>query len=488
MLLTMFVSLYTSRVVLDILGIEDYGIYNVVGGVVIMFSVLNGSMASATQRFLAFEIGREDFECLKRTFSITVTIHLLIAIIILILAETIGLWFLKTQMNIPVERMEAAQWVYQFSVFSSIIAIIQVPYNAAIISHERMNIYAYLSILEVSLKLFAVFVLTWITFDKLKLYASLIFVVTVLISFLYRQYCVYTFKECNYSLIWEKERYKTLLGYASWSLIGNVSFVSRTQGINILLNIFFGPTINAARGIAVQVNAAVIAFVGNFQLAVNPQIVKSYAVGDLKEMTQLIIKSSKYCFLLLYILALPLLLETNYILKVWLNVIPDYSVLFCRLMIISALIDTLSGTLLYGALATGKIKNYQLVTSGILLLSLPLSYFLLKLGFSPEVTIYVEMLLYVLVLGARLYFLHLLVSLSIKEYLTKVIFKNILVVILSLLLPFTMVLSLHGGLMRFFLVTFFSICNTAIIIYYVGLCKSEKKFFMNLFKNRIAKL
>lgn len=488
MLLTMLVTLYTSRVVLEILGVEDFGIYNVVGGIVVMFSFLNGTMASATQRFLAFEIGRNDFERLKKTFSLTLTIHVLIAFIILILAETIGLWFLNTQMNIPVERMEAARWVFQFSIFTSMIGIIQVPYNAAIIARERMNIYAYISIIEVCLKLLIVFMLTWISFDELKLYALLIFIVSLLISSFYKLYCVHFFKECVYHWAWDKELCQILLGYAGWNLIGNVSFVARTQGINILLNIFLGPAINAARGIAVQVNTAITSFVANFQLAVNPQIIKSYASKDILGMNKLIMQSSKYSFLLLYILALPLLLETDYILKIWLTVIPNYGVLFCRLMIISTLIDTLSGTLLYGVLATGKVKKYQLVMSCIFLFNMPLSYISLKLGYSPEYTIYVEMLLYVLALFARLLLVNKLVSLSIMEYFKKVIIKCLLVVTLSCILPILLRLNMQDGLLRLFCVSLLSLISSIVLIYYIALYKSEKVFFQNMYKTRIVKI
>jgi O-antigen/teichoic acid export membrane protein len=272
MILTMLVSLYTSRVILNTLGIEDYGIYNVVGGVVSMFAFFNSAMSSATQRFLSYEIGRGDFEQLRKTFNATQIIHIGIAILIFILAETVGSWFVKTYLVIPSERLEAAIWVYHFSVLSFMVSIIQVPYNATIIAHERLNVYAYVSIIEVTLKLLIVFMLTWITFDKLKLYGILYFCVVFIIAVIYRVYTRRNFQESRFEVVKDKKLYKTLINYSGWNLFGNIAGVAKGQGVNIILNIFFGPAVNAARGIAMQVQAAVNSFVSNFQMAVNPQI------------------------------------------------------------------------------------------------------------------------------------------------------------------------------------------------------------------------
>jgi O-antigen/teichoic acid export membrane protein len=264
MLLIMGVSLYTVRIVLNTLGVEDYGIYNVVGGIVVMFSFLSNTMASASQRFFAFELGRKDYDQLKKTFSMTVTIYLIIAVIILILAETLGLWFLNTQLSIPVERMETANWVYQFTIFSFMMTMLTVPYNAAIVAHERMNVYAYVSIVEAFLKLLIVYILVLFSYDKLKLYAILMFGVTTFITLIYRTYCKRQFQECSYNFYWEKPLFKELIGYSGWNLFGAIAGILNNQGINILLNIFFGPIVNAARAIAYQVNTAVNQFVTNF--------------------------------------------------------------------------------------------------------------------------------------------------------------------------------------------------------------------------------
>lgn len=296
MILTMLVSLYTSRVVLNTLGVEDFGIYNVVAGFVTMFGFLNSAMASATQRFLAFEIGKGDHDQLRNVFSMSVNIHFLIAFIIFILAETIGLWFVNTQLTIPAGRMGAAQCVYQFSILAMMVTMVSVPYNAMIIAHERMNVFAWVSIIEVSLKLFIVFMLQWFGFDKLKFYAVLTFCVSLIIRFIYGFYCSRQFKESRFRYFWDRPLFKTLASYAGWNLWGNIAAVLQGEGVNVLLNIFFGPVINAARGIAFQVKGAVNQFVANFQMAMNPQIIKSYAVNDLKYMHQLIFRGAKYSF------------------------------------------------------------------------------------------------------------------------------------------------------------------------------------------------
>lgn len=306
------------------------------------------------------------------------SIHCGVAILVLLLAETIGIWFLNTYMNIPQERMDAARWVYQFSIFSFVVSVIQVPYNAIIIAREQMNIYAYMSIIEVCLKLLVVFMLMWIGYDKLKLYAIFIFSVTVVIALFYRIYCKCKFSECKYHFVFDKNTFYSLTSYAGWNLSANIALIARTQGVNILLNIFYGPTLNAARGIAVQVNTAIISFVTNFQMAVNPQIVKSYAQEYLDEMRKIIIKSSKFSFLLLFFLALPFIFETEFILNIWLKNIPTYGIVFCRLILICTLCDILSGTLVYGALATGKIRNYQMVMSLLFLMNLPVVFLFLN--------------------------------------------------------------------------------------------------------------
>ncbi|SHE77968.1 Na+-driven multidrug efflux pump [Bacteroides luti] len=476
MIFIMFVSLYTSRVVLSTLGVSDYGVYNVVGGVVYMFSFLNAAMTNGTQRFLSYELGRGDISQLRKMFSITLSIHIFIGLVIVILAETIGLWFLNTQLNIPAERMMAANWVYQFSILSFLISVIQVPYNSLIIAHERMNVYAYVSIIEVILRLLVVFILTQIDYDKLTLYGFLYFSVTLIAAVIYAVYCKIKFSECTSHFVYDHLLFKRLLSFAGWNLYGNVTCVVAAQGVNLILNIFFGPVINAARGIAYQISSSIYGFANNFQMAVNPQIIKSYAAGENEYMMNLIFRSAKFSFYLLFIIALPIFIEVDFILKIWLKVVPEYTSLFCRLIIISGLLDVFSGPLQTAANATGKIKLYQFTEGTIILLLMPLSYLLYKLGFAPQATFYVGILISIALQFARLMILRGLIHVDMKHFVMDIFFKSLFVGFLASLIPF-MIKDLYvNEVIRFFVVCFFSVVSSFTVIYFLGLNRSEKIF------------
>lgn len=487
MLLTMAVSLYTARVVLNTLGIEDYGIYNVVAGFVTMFGFLNSAMASATQRFLAFEIGRNDKIQLRNVFSMSINIHFLIASIILILAGTVGLWFVNSQLTIPTDRMAASRFVYLFSIFTLLVNMVSVPYNALIIAHERMNVFAWVSIVEVSLKLLIVFMLQWFGFDKLKFYAILMFGLALLIRLIYGVYCNRKFNESKFRFYWDKPLFKTLASYAGWNLWGNAAVAIMGQGVNILLNIFFGPAVNAARGIAYQIRGAVNQFVHNFQMAMNPQIIKSYAANDLKYMHQLIFQGAKFSFFLLFTLTLPIILEAEIVLSIWLKTVPEYTVVFTRLVLINILIDSISGPLMTAAQASGKIKLYQGVIGGLLIFNLPVSYLFLKLGFLPEITIYVSIGISIIALIIRLLILKNLVKLDILKFIYQVIFRIQIVGIIALLAPFLLFVILDDSLTRLFLVGFCSFFCSVFTIYLVGLNASEKKYCIRVIINRFNK-
>lgn len=474
MLLTMAVSLYTSRIVLNTLGVEDFGIYNVVGGFVTMFAFLNSAMASATQRFLAFEIGKKDKIQLRNVFSMSINIHFLIAFIILIFAETVGLWFINTQLNIPAERMVAARWVYQFSILTLMVNMVSVPYNAMIIAHERMNVFAWISIAEVCLKLFIVFMLQWFGLDKLKFYAVLMFSVTILIRLIYGLYCNRKFNESRFRYYWDKPLFKTLVCYAGWNLWGNAASVIMVQGVNILLNIFFGPVVNAARGIAFQVRGAVSQFVINFQMAMNPQIIKSFAANDLQYMHQLIFQGAKYSFFLLFALSLPILIEAEIILELWLKTIPEFTVIFTRLVIINILVDSISGPLMTAAQASGKIKLYQSVVGSLLILNLPVSYLFLKFGYSPEITLYTSICISIIALFARLRIISPLVNLSISNYLRQVLFKIIPVAFMATIITYIIKVNLDEGFIRLFVSIISSSVFVGLSVYFVGLKKTEQ--------------
>ncbi len=489
MILTMLVALYTSRVVLNVLGVEDYGTYNVVGGVVTMFGFFNGAMASATQRFLSFDLGRNDYIQLRKTFNATQLIHIGIALLIFILAETIGLWFVNTQLNLPEGRMEAARWVYHFAVLSFMISIIQVPYNSILIARERMNVYAYMSILEVLLKLLIVFMLTWIAFDKLKLYGILLFAVSFIIAAIYRIYTLRHFDETRFEMVKENALYKTLISYSGWTLFGAISMIAKGQGVSIILNIFFGTVVNAAQGIANLVYGSINSFVANFQIASNPQIVKSYASGDKEYMTNLIIRTAKFSFYLLFILTLPVLLEIDYILKIWLKIVPEYTAVFTVLILINAWVDSFSGPLITAVNATGRIKFYQIVVGTVFTLNLPLSYFLFKFGFSPVSTFIVNICITSVVFFIRLYFTKSqLPEFPAFLFIKEIFLRNIPVVFVAGLIPWIIKINMHTGVVRLTLVVFISICVSILSIYFMGLRSNEKQFVKSNVVSIISKV
>ena len=477
MLFTMAVSLYTSRVVLNILGVEDFGIYNVVGGIVAMFGFINGSMTSATQRYLTFELGQNNEAQLTNVFSTSLTIHAIISFLIILLAETIGLWFLWNKMQIPADRMDAAFWVFQCSVLASVIMIMSVPYNAAIIAHEKMSAFAYISIIEVSLKLLIVFVLLYFHADKLILYAILIVVVQFIIRLCYSRYCNRHFSETKYHWLWDTALFKEMTGFAGWNMFGNLADITSTQGLNLLLNIFFGPVVNAARGIAVQAQTAISQFSNNFQTALNPQITKSYATGDLKYMHSLIFRSAKFSFFLLLLLSLPVLIETKAILTIWLKNVPEYTIVFIRLMLCTTWIYAIANPMIIAASATGNIKLYQSIVGGLLLLTLPVSYLCLKCGLPAYTVFIVRLCIEIIAQGARLLMLRRMIRLSLHEYFIKVICCILKVTVIAITAPLIVVYCYTGdGIWNLLMVCIICTISTSISICYFGLSSGEKAF------------
>lgn len=482
MLFTMGVSLYTSRVVLNTLGVEDFGIYNVVGGVVTMLSFLNGTMTAATQRYITFELGKGNNKGLQKIFSLSISIHILISLLVVILAESIGLWFVSTQMSIPTDRMSAAMWVYQFSILACVVMIMSVPYNAAIIAHEKMSAFAYISIAEVSLKLFIVYLLVIFDFDKLKLYAVLMFAVQLLIRFLYGYYCKRNFSETKYRFLWDSKLFKEMLTFGAWTMNGTVAVLLYTQGINILLNIFFGPVVNAARGIAVQVQNAVASFCYNFQTAVNPQIIKSYAANDLAYMHKLIYATSKYSFFLLYLISLPIIIETKMVLSLWLKTVPEYTVIFVRLMLLICLLEALSRPIIIAAHATGNIKRFQLWEGSCLLSILPFSYCALKLGLKPQSVFIVHLVVAILTQYIRLYIISPQIQMKLAGYFKEVISRVIYVTIISTMFPLLLYSYLLHNILNSFFICFISIMCSLCSIYFWGLKNEERKLIIDKIK------
>ena len=475
-LFIMLVTLYTSRVVLNTLGVTDYGVYNVVGGVVAMFGFINSSMSSATQRYITFALGKGDMAQLQKVFSTALQIHVLIAALIVVLGETVGLWFMYTQMQIPADRMDAAFWVLQCSIVSTVVMIISVPYNADIIAHEKMSAFAYISILEAVLRLAVVYVLLVFSYDKLILYAFLILGVQLLVRLCYTRYCNRHFKESKYRHVWDKRLMKEMSGFAGWSLFGNLSGVFTGQGLNMLLNVFFGPVVNAARAVAVQVQGAIQQFVGNFQMALNPQITKTYARGEMEEMHKLIFRSARFSFYLLFFISLPVLFETDFILTIWLKTVPEHTVVFLRIMICTSLIYSLANPLIAANQATGKVKKYQAVCGTILLLILPVSYVCLLLG-SPAYSVFiVHFVMESIAQLARMVMLRPLIGIRVMDYLVNIYSKVLQVVALSAVVPFFIYMYMPDGLMRFLIVCAVCALSVVAVAYSVGLYANEKAF------------
>ena len=485
MLFIMGVSLYTSRVVLATLGEVDYGVYNVVGGIVVMFTMISAPLTTAVTRFLNFELGRGHMEQLQKVFSTSVNIQLIISAVIFLLAETIGVWFLNTKMNIPAERMWAANWVLQCSIATFVINLLSVPYNATIIAHERMNIYAYISILEVSLKLLVVYLLVISPWDKLAAYAVLLTVVALGVQMTYAIYCRRNFQECRWTRHIDRPMMKDMLGFSGWNFIGAASGICRDQGVNIVLNIFCGPVVNAARGIAVQVNTAINSFVQNFMVALNPQITKSYATGEYEYMFSLLFRGARFSFYLLLFLSLPVLVNTSWILHFWLEDVPDYTVIFVQLILVFAMCESVSTPLITAMLATGNIRNYQLLVGGLQLLNLPGSYVLLRMGMLPQSTLIFAIVVSVSCLIARLWMLRGMIGLPVKGFCIQVLGNVALVCLLSAAIPVVLSFCMQPSFITFIVTSLVSVACCICAILYIGCQQSEREFIINQIRKRL---
>ena len=425
MLFTLAVSLFTTRELLRILGVEDFGLYNVVGGVVLMFGFLNNAMIASSQRFISFALGEGDNVKQKRVFSTSILIHLTIAIVILLLAETVGLWFLNNKMTIPFDRYQAVNWVYQAAIASFVLQIIQVPFSASVIAHEKMSFYACISIMDATLKLIIVYILTLVDIDKLKLYAILLLSISILNLALYFIYTRIKFVECRFTTQIDKPLFNDMFRFAGWSFIGNFGFTAKDYGVNIILNIFCGPSVNAARGIAYQVMNAVNGFVGNFQTAMNPQITKRYATGEVDSMISLVLNGSRYSFYLLSIIIIPLFIRADYVLELWLDEVPDMALHFLHLTLIMGIINSMHGPIVTAMQATGRIKLFQITIAIIMVLDIPISFLLMKLGVAPYSVMYSAIGTAFIGLVARILLLHRIIKINLKDFFITLIFRNI---------------------------------------------------------------
>jgi O-antigen/teichoic acid export membrane protein len=487
MMVRMIVTLYTSRVVLQVLGVQDYGLYAVVGGVVGMLSFLNGALSSGSSRFLTFELGTGDFEKLSRTFSTLLNSHIILSVGLVILSETIGLWFVYNKLAVPNDRLNAAVWVYHISIFTSVITITQTPYNASIISHEKMNIYAYVSLVEVFLKLGVVYFLQMVSFDKLILYACLISMVTVGIACFYRFYCVWNFRETHYKLILDKNILKSVGGFSGWSLLGNGSVVLNAQGINIITNIFFNSSIVAARVISVQVNMAAMQFIQNFRTAVNPQIIKKYAAADYDGSKKLMLNSTKFSFYLMLLLGLPICILADPLLQIWLGQVPEYSVIFLQLIIIQSLFSVFDRSFIVAIQANGRLRENALVSPIIGIVKFIILYILFEAGFSPVTLSYAGIISSIIIgMIAKPIILCRIVKYPFQE-IAQIFMNCFRVTLIAVPIPILINHFLNKGLINFAITCLLSVVCVLTTVYFAGIDPVMRSKVAAYAQNRLSR-
>lgn len=490
MVFLMAISLFTSRVLLNALGVVDFGIQNVVGGFVSMFQLVSGTMATTISRFFTYEMGLGNKQKLNVIFSTSINIQIAFIVLIFILAESFGIWFLNYKMIIPPERLIAANWVFQLCLISFCINIISVPYNAIIIAHERMLTFAYISILDAILKLLIVYAVIISPWDRLIVYSFLLCMVAILIRLIYGIYCKKHFEECTYHYVWDKPLLIKMFGFAGWNYLGTGASILRTQGLNVLMNLFFGTTVNTAKGLVTQVESAVTQFVGNFTMALNPQITKSYAHGDKEYMYTLVCMGAKYSYFLMLVIALPLAFEAHYVLELWLGNVPEFTDIFLQLTLLYVTIDVLSSTLVTSIQATGDIKKYQLFVGLITITIFPISYVLFKIGLPPYSCFIVSAIIMAVKLCIQLPIINEKAGLPVMFYVKRVIIRVVPVSLLIVIVPFLLYFYMHEGLLRFIVIILLSIIWGLVLVYAIGMEKNEKAFVnnkLNALKQKIIK-
>ena len=489
-ILIMLITLYTSRVILNALGVEDYGVYNTIGGTVSMFTILTGALSVAISRYITFELGKKQntIKRLRIIFSTSIRIQLLLCLLIVILGETIGLWFLNTHLNIPLERMNAANWVWQCCLISFIVSLISVPYNALIIAHEQMNVYAVISILDAALKLGICYMLVISPWDKLSTYAVLLVIVATIIQFTYAIYSRIHFVECKFVAEKDEKLTKEMLGFAGFSFLNNAANILNSQGLNLLINIFFGVIFNAARGIASQVEGAILLLVNNLTVAVNPQITKSYAAGDYNRVYVLVCRGTKYAFFLMLLFAIPVYFETDFILMKWLKTVPENTSLFLRLSLIGSMIKMLGNTGYTACMATGRIKNYSIWITTVGIMAFPLTWIVFTLGAPAEYAYYVFIGVYIVVEIVRLILMKQMIQFPIRMFLNEVVSKIVLVTPVAVILPFILIQKMEVGWLRLFAMLAVCTVSTLAVIWFIGISKDERQYFLKAIKNTIDKI
>lgn len=487
MFITMCISFFMTRIVLDKLGVSDYGIYNVVGGFVSMFTILNSVLQIGTRRFLALNIGKENNKLLKETFSTAFVIHLILAFVVVLLLETIGLWFLSHKLNIDPTRLYAAKYIFHFSVASVFLNITQTPFTAAVTAHEKFNIYAYLSIFDALAKIIIIYLLIIIPGDKLITYGVLYFVINIISITLYRVYCIKSFSECGLSFLVNRSILKEMFEFSGWSFLGHLSAVLNGQGFSVVLNIFFGTTINAARGLANTVTYTIRQFVDGFITASQPQLVKYYGAGDIKAFHKLIFNVSQYSLFLLSIFIIPVVLEIDYVLELWLDIVPEYTSIFIKITIIICFLSYSNNMLDQGIVASGYIKQLTMITTPIYLLDLPIAYIILRFGASAPFAYVVAALPLFLAFLSNLVILNKYTGFPALKYLINVFFKNIILVLLASIIPLLIQNNMQYGLLRFLVVCFSSLVITILVLYTLGIDKETRCMINNKVKSIINK-
>lgn len=486
MFILMVTSLYTSRIVLASLGVSDFGIYNVVGGIVAILGFLNGTLSTASSRYITVSLGRDDLPYQKKVFSSVLLINILLCILIVLLCETVGLWFLCNKMVIPDNRLYAAHVVYQLSILTIILNIISVPYNACIIAHEKMKVFAYISLFDAIAKLAIAFLISLdIGTDKLILYAILLFVIQLIDRIIYGQYCARKFAETSFKIQYDRKLLKEMGNFISWSAYGSLVSVGFTQGLNVLLNIFFGPSINAARGIAVQVQNAVHSFIVNFQTAINPQLTKSVAKLDLEKSVSLFCVSSKFSFFLICLIAVPIIGNIDYILTIWLKQVPDNAGIFVQLMLCISLFQTIANPMRIVNQAEGNIKKFQICECSLLAMILPLSYIALKIGYSAESVFIVQLVIEIIAQFVRAKIVLPKIQMSFRDYFVRVYARIIIVFIPTLSFCLLLCFYLPANFYSFFFNTLCTIFMLCIMVYFLGVTKVEKKSIKKIIKTKI---
>lgn len=488
MIIVLLVSLYATRVILNVLGVTDYGIYNVVAGFVSMFSFLNSAMNNTTQRYLNYERGRGDLNSLSNVFNTACQIQAIIAVVTLLLLEVFGVWYINNIMIIPQERIIAANWVFQFSSLSLVLLILQIPYSADIISHERMDYYALVSIIDVAVKLLIVIVLPCLSYDKLFVYGLLSFLLSLINFLLFYIYSNRNFVEVKLRFEFDRELFKTMLSFSGWNMLGAIAYTIQGQGLNVLVNSFFGPVVNAARAIAFQIHAAISGFSENIATAFKPQLIESYAIQDLRRTKELMFSMSKYCYLMIFIFSLPVIVEIDSILSIWLGgTVPDYTAIFAILVLVNLLVSSLNLPISQTVQATGKVKYYQIIRSLLVALTLPISWLFLKEGYNPTVVFWITIMVSIINQPVCMIILHSNFDYSYLDYIQNVILPCMLLTVVAPLAPVVIHNFIQDSIIRILVVSGVSLIWSICIAFILVLNSNERNAIIQWVRVKFTK-